>query len=199
MKFLKKYIYTNLSLLIIFISCSENESKQAVSEGFTNKKDTLVKESIDKKDSIIKPKIQTATEVKKELLEGKNVALEQLTFSKLLDSLNHPSPKVRSVYFKAITKSLSSADGPYAEAVGFHVFNMFVASPEELFTNLNSLPKNEQELWFMALFNELSMRDNTVNPKTYQIFNKTIEKYKVKYPKYVALLDSLYNFVKERN
>ena len=63
MKFLKKYIYTNLSLLIIFISCSENESKQAVSEGFTNKKDTLVKESIDKKDSIIKPKIPMSEKI----------------------------------------------------------------------------------------------------------------------------------------
>ena len=139
MKFSINYLTVYFWLLIIFFSCSENESKQTVSEGFTNKKDSLVKEIIDKKDSIIKPKIQTATEVKKELLEGKNVALEQLTFSNLLDSLNHPSAKVRSVYFKAITKSLSNADGPYAEAVGFHVFNMFVASPEELFTNLNSI------------------------------------------------------------
>ncbi len=188
-----------LFVVVLLFSCSENESKQTVSEGFTNKNDTLVIENVVKRDSVINPKIQTATEVKKELLEGKSVDLEQLTFSNLLDSLNHPSVKVRSLYFKAITKSLSSADGPYAEAVGFHVFNMFVASPEELLTNLNALPKNEQELWFMALFNELSMRDNTVNPKTYQIFNKTIEKYKVKYPKYVALLDSLQAFVKERN
>lgn len=199
MKFSINNLIVHLFLIIFLFSCSENESKQTVSEGFTNKKDSLEKENIVKKDSIINPKILTATEVKKELLEGKNVGLEQLTFSNLLDSLNHPSPKVRSVYFKAITKSLTSADGPYAEAVGFHVFNMFVTTPEELLTNLNSLSKNEQELWFMALFNEISMRDNTVNPKTYQIFNKTIEKYKVKYPKYVALLNGLQAFVKERN
>lgn len=195
-----KNITTLFILSIMLYSCTGNNNKPAVSEDFTIKKDTVQKVSDTIAEvKIEKAKVQSAKEVKEELLQGKNVDLSQLTFSNLLDSLNNPSEKVRSVYFKAITKSLSSADGPYAEAVGFHVFNMFVTTPEELLINLNSLPKNEQELWFMALFNELSMRDNTVNPKTYQIFNKTIEKYKVKYPKYVALLDSLQVFVKERN
>jgi len=182
-----KLIYVLLLLLSIelFTYCESKKTEEnTVSEDFIKteiKKDSVFVQDADSN--------KVATTKEKDLFEKlaneKEVAVNELTFSHVLDSLQIDNQEKRKYYFIQITKTIQHAQGAYSEALGYHTLqflNQHLSDFIQLKLN-NKITDIDFNNWVLLAGNELELQKDISKPSIVKDFLKYLNKEKINYSK----------------